>query len=154
MTSPTGAAIRRAERPATTNSSTSRARPVTPATPRACPWRPTAPDTSSTSSALTMNTSPKNTARKSPTRRANGPRRHGSSERGSAASDPRGSSGSVIGEPVSHAVDGQNVAGGAGGGLDLLAEILHVRVDGTFVGLERDAVDGVEQLAAREDAPW
>src|SRR5262245_45043452 len=39
---------------------------------------------------------------------------------------------SGIGEPVADAVDGQHVARTAGLGLDLLAQVLHVRVDGAL----------------------
>src|SRR6266508_1898966 len=59
---------------------------------------------------------------------------------------------SRIGEPVPDAVDGQQVARPGGGRLKLLADVLDVGVDRPLVGLERDPVHRVEELAAGEDA--
>jgi hypothetical protein len=58
----------------------------------------------------------------------------------------RGRSRPLVREPVAHAIDGQNVAGLAWVGFELAADVLDVRVDCSFVRLERDAVDGVEKL--------
>src|SRR5438132_2353058 len=55
-------------------------------------------------------------------------------------------------EPVADAIDRLEVAGRRRQGLDLPADVLHVRVDGALVRLERDAADRLEQLGAREDA--
>src|SRR5262245_32877269 len=65
---------------------------------------------------------------------------------------PRQRPNSGIGEPVADAVDGQDVAGGAGLGLDLAADVLHVGIDRALVGLDRHAVHRVEQLPAGEHA--
>ena len=56
-----------------------------------------------------------------------------------------------LGEAISHAEDGLDVARGARIGLELAPDVLHVRVDRPLVRLERHAVDRVEQLGARED---
>jgi hypothetical protein len=61
--------------------------------------------------------------------------------------------GSVIGEPVADTVDGEHVARPADLGLDLAAEVLHVSVDRALVRFDRDAVQCIQQLPAREDAP-
>ena len=58
----------------------------------------------------------------------------------------RARSRSLVREPIAHAIDGQDVAGLAWVGLEFAADVLDVRVDCSFVGLERDAVDGVEKL--------
>src|SRR5438552_12745884 len=63
-----------------------------------------------------------------------------------------GTLGLVVGEAIADAIHGQQVTRLAGIGLELAADVLHVRVDGAFVGLEFDAVHRVEQLRAREDA--
>ena len=52
----------------------------------------------------------------------------------------------LVREPVANALDGQDVAGLAWVGLELAADVLDVRVDCPLVRLERDAVDGVEEL--------
>ena len=52
----------------------------------------------------------------------------------------------LVREPVANAIDGQDVAGLAWVGLELAADVLDVRVDCPLVRLERDAVDGVEEL--------
>jgi hypothetical protein len=57
-----------------------------------------------------------------------------------------GRSRSLVREPVAHAVDGQDVAGLAWVGLELAADVFDVRVDCPLVRLERDTVDGVEEL--------
>ena len=57
----------------------------------------------------------------------------------------------VVGETVTHAVDGQHVARPARVGLDLAAQVLDVRVDGALVRVEGDAVERVEELGTGED---
>src|SRR5881397_152133 len=57
----------------------------------------------------------------------------------------------LIGEAIADAVHRQQVTRLARIGLELATDVLHVRVDGTFVRLERDAVHRVEQLRACED---
>src|SRR5262245_10887266 len=57
-----------------------------------------------------------------------------------------------LGEAVPETVDGLDVARAGRVGLDLAAQVLDVGVDGALVGLERDPVEGVEQLSAGEDA--
>jgi hypothetical protein len=64
---------------------------------------------------------------------------------GAARSGP-GRSRAVVREPVAHAIDGQDVAGFAWVELELAADVFDVRVDCPLVRLERDAVDGVEEL--------
>ena len=54
---------------------------------------------------------------------------------------------------VTHAVDCENVTRLARIGLDLAADVLDVRVDGALIRFEGDAVQRIEQLPAREDAP-
>ena len=54
---------------------------------------------------------------------------------------------------VADAVDGEEVPRRARVGLDLAADVLDVGVDRPLVRLEGHAVDRVEQLRAREDAP-
>ena len=64
----------------------------------------------------------------------------------------RARQGARLGDAVADAVDGQDVARLARVRLELPAEVLDVRVDRPLVRLEGDAVDGVEQLRAGEDA--
>src|SRR4029079_206005 len=66
--------------------------------------------------------------------------------------DPRAPS-SIVRESIADAVDREDEAWLTGVRLELAAQVLDVRVDRTFIALERDAVQRVEQLAPREDAP-
>src|SRR5438876_3686960 len=58
----------------------------------------------------------------------------------------------VIREAIPHAVHGEQITWLARVGLELAADVLHMRVDRALVGLEGDAVDRVEELRAREHA--
>src|SRR5437867_9841031 len=53
---------------------------------------------------------------------------------------------------VPDAEDGQHVARRVRLGLELATDVLHVRVDGSLIRLEGDAMDRVEELVSREDA--
>src|SRR5580765_3521527 len=59
---------------------------------------------------------------------------------------------SSFGEFVAHPVHGEDVLGAARIRLDLPADVLDVRVDGAFEGVDVGAADCVEQLRAGEDA--
>src|SRR5207244_5564744 len=56
----------------------------------------------------------------------------------------------VIREAIPDAVDGEQITWLARVGLELAADVLHVRVDRALVRLEGDAVDRVEELRAGE----
>src|SRR5258708_13747578 len=59
----------------------------------------------------------------------------------------------VVPEAVPHAMDRLQVVRLARIGLELAADVLHVRVDRALVPLEPHAVDRVEEPRARESAP-
>src|SRR4029079_9829275 len=63
----------------------------------------------------------------------------------------RAASRALVREAVADAVDRQQVARRAWLGLELAPDVLDVGVDRPLVRLERDPVDGVEQLGAGED---
>src|SRR5204863_9245371 len=55
-------------------------------------------------------------------------------------------------EAVADPVDREEISGTCRIGLELVPDVLHVRVDRPLVGLERDTVHRVEKLRSREDA--
>src|SRR6266508_333607 len=168
MTSPTGAAMRRTTRPATstatgtptprTGSGTSGGPPRGPPGP---PGPPKPPERSLTAIALATKVSPKNSANRMPKRLGNrrrppphppGPRGGNGSVSGHHGGRRPGPRRSGIGEPVPDAVDGEQVPGASRHRLELLADVLDMGVNRPLVGLERDAVDRVQELATGEHA--
>src|SRR5215210_1177199 len=175
MTSPMGTASRRTARPAR-NATPSSPRRISPnggpdqPLPAPPGPNPPPPPNHRHTSPLATKKNPRSRATTSPTRRGNRrPRPRHSGGKGSSSGHHGGrrprpnppvgwrwrshpGPWSGIGEPVADAVDSEQVAGVAGSGLDLLAEVLHVGVDRPLVGLEGDPVDRVQELAAGEDA--
>ena len=98
-------------------------------------------------------------ARRPPRRRVLGQLAAPASRRsGASAASPRASPGrgraasrALVREAVADAVDRQQVARRARVGLELAPDVLDVGVDRPLVRLERDAVDGVEELGPGED---
>src|SRR5438105_10327570 len=103
---------------------------------------PSAPERRASASALDVNVNRKKTTTTKPMKRGKrGRLPHGRPRVGGNGS-PSGHQwgrNSGIGEPVADPVHGEQIARRAGHGLDLLADVLHVRVDRALVGLDRDA---------------
>ena len=57
-----------------------------------------------------------------------------------------------LGKAIANSVHRQQVSRARGIRLELVPNVLHVRVDSALVGFERHTVHGVEKLRAREDA--
>src|SRR4249919_1145274 len=158
MTSPIGLVVRRTTRPNATKPMMSRiGKSRNHGPPRRPSWSPppnVAPNQPAT------NTNRKNSPTPIAIRRTNRLRiaPQPSAERGGKGSSDGHHGGrppgprrrSCIGEPVADAMDSDDVPRGTGRGLDLPADVLHVRIDRALVGLDRDAVYGVEQLGAGE----